>query len=492
MAFRTGDSRVPAITPPPRPAFSDKGLVLVVDDLEPVRGLVASILRREGYDVETFASGEECLAALTLLMPDAIYLDLDMPGMTGLETLAAIRSKNARAPVLMLTADESVDSVVAAMKLGAYDYLAKPPSRQKLVTAAHNAIQHHRMSLQLTFLHRETGVENGYPELVTQAEVMKEVFRQMDRVAAADITLLVHGESGTGKELVARAVYRASARGDAGFVALNCAAIPESLQESELFGHEKGAFTGATERRLGKFELAHNGTLFLDEVGELSLALQAKLLRVLQDRTFQRVGGTQEIRSDFRLIAATHRDLAREVAQGTFREDLYFRIVVFELELPPLRDRTGDVELLTSHFLEDHARRSGAEISLSMEARDALLGYLWPGNVRELENAIRRALVCADTGVIGRRHFPARIQQGAQSPLVLAKALDRTATPELDRSIGSEPLSNHDETLNLEHLERRAIRKALDKTRSNVAEVSRLLGISRATLYRKLKKYALR
>jgi DNA-binding NtrC family response regulator len=468
---------------------AERGLFLVVDDMAEVRRLVETVLTREGYDVETFPSGEACLSAMPQVVPDGIYLDLEMPGMGGLRTLDRIHSKHPGLPVIMLTGDERVESVVAAMKRGAYDYLVKPPSRQKLVTLAKNAVGHYRMSLQIHSLEREAAGGAEYGGIVAQSRCMKDVFREMDHVSRSDITLIIHGESGTGKELVARAIHANSPRKSGPFVALNCAAIPEALQESELFGHEKGAFTGAIGRRLGKFELADKGTLLLDEIGELSLALQAKLLRVLQDSTFQRVGGSQELRSDFRLVTATHKDLAREVRESRFREDLYFRIVVFELELPPLRHREGDVDLLIQHFLEIHQRQLGSLIELSAEARAILRTYPWPGNVRELENVIHRAVVSSESNLIEPRHLPERVQRPVSTPFALAvpAAVVGKGTSSLEP-----PLPSGGPSLNLVELEAVAIRNALATTRGNLAKVSRLLGISRATLYRKIKKYRLR
>jgi DNA-binding NtrC family response regulator len=472
-----------------RVAPGERGLFVVVDDMTEVRRLVEAVLTREGYAVETFPSGEACLSAMPQLVPDGVYLDLEMPGIGGLRTLDTIHSKHPGLPVIMLTADESVESVVAAMKRGAYDYLVKPPSRQKLLTLAKNAVDHYRMILQIHSLEREAADGTGYGGIVAHSRGMKEVFRQMDHVARSDITVIIHGESGTGKELVARAIHANSPRKSGPFVALNCAAIPEALQESELFGHEKGAFTGAIGRRLGKFELADKGTLLLDEIGELSLGLQAKLLRVLQDSTFQRVGGSQELRSDFRLVTATHKDLAREVREGRFREDLYFRIVVFELDLPSLRHREGDVDLLIQHFLEIHQRQLGTPIELSVEARDILRTYSWPGNVRELEHVIHRAVVSSESNLIEPRHLPERVQRRMPSPFAPTASL----TSLVERQASFAPsLPAGGPSLNLVELEAIAIQNALTTTRGNLAHVSRLLGISRATLYRKLKKYGLR
>ena len=466
---------------------SEKGLILVVDDMDDVRRVVGKMLAKDGYDVECFSSGEACLAGLARVMPDAIYLDLDMPGLGGLETLTRIRTKNPHVPVVMLTVNDSVETVVNAMRLGAYDYLVKPAGRQKLVTVARNAVERYRMSIQLTALQREaTG--SGYPEIAGNSPAMKNVFLQIDRLAPSDVNVLIHGESGTGKELVARAIHANSGRKPGAFVAVNSAAIPESLQESELFGHEKGAFTGATDARIGKFEMANRGTLFLDEVAELTLPLQAKLLRVLQDNTFHRVGGSREIRSDFRLITATHHDLAEEVRAGHFREDLYFRIVVYELELPPLRERAGDVGVLAERFLEEQAHKHGGIVTIAPDTLELLEAYPWPGNVRELQNVIQRAVVFCESGVIQAEHMPTRIIDRAVIPRkpTVEDGGGTEAPPPPDRD------RDEDETLNLEALEKQAIEKAMERGKGNVTEVGRILGVSRATLYRKLQKYRLR
>ena len=291
-----------------------KRLVVLVDDDRNLCDLVERFLEKAGHRVVVFHDGESFLAALGAMMPDAICLDLSMPGIGGFETLELIKERQSQLPVIILTADHAVDSVVGAMQRGAYDYIVKPIDRTKLITTVGNAVEHYRMSMRLRQLEREVEGE-GYQNIVGDSPQMKELYRQMDRVAASDITILIHGESGSGKELVAQAIYESSGRSSGPFVALNCAAIPETLQESEIFGHEKGAFTGAVSRHIGKFEQSDGGCLFMDEVAELSLTLQAKLLRAIQEKRFHRVGGSTQVRSDFRLIAATHRDLL--IAVGT-------------------------------------------------------------------------------------------------------------------------------------------------------------------------------
>ena len=451
-------------------------MVVLVDDDRSLCILTKSWLEESGYRVEVFHDGASGLMGLRQTLPDVVCLDLKMPGLSGLETLQEIRDRHLHVPVIMLTAETGVESVVSAMQLGAYDYLVKPIERTRLETAIKNAVDRHSMSLRVIQLERE--VEGrGYAGIIGESDAMKRVFAQMDRVVTSDITVLLHGESGTGKELVARALHEKGGRGRHPFIAVNCGAIPETLQESEVFGHEKGAFTGATAQRRGKFELADKGTLFLDEVAELSPSMQAKLLRVLQDRTFQRVGGSVELRSDFRLITATHRDLEKRVEEGTFREDLYYRIAVFELELPPLRHRHDDVAVLAERFLSDLGRREGRSVELAEETAEILQTYSWPGNVRELQNSIERAWVASDGQLIRPADLPRRVLRDS-GPRVAAE----TAPGAGDEG----------EDLTLEGVEKRAIEKALRASRGNVSLACRKLGIGRATIYRKIKKYDLR
>jgi DNA-binding NtrC family response regulator len=308
-------------------------LVFIVDDDPTLRTLVERWLQLAGFESSTFSDGDSCLQALTEELPAVILLDVNMPGMDGMEVLERIRTHNPLVPVIMLTADDAVESVVKAMKMGAWDYLAKPLDRTKLLTTLRNAEERYQLNGRVAQLEREVQ-GRGYAGIVGTSAPMQHIFRQLDRLSRSDVSVLIHGESGTGKELVARALHTSGTRSKGPFVAVNSAAIPESLMESELFGHEKGSFTGALNRRIGRFEEANNGTIFLDEIGELSPAVQAKLLRVLQERKFQRVGGSALISTDFRLVTATHRNLANDVEAGTFRQDLYFRLAVFDLEIP--------------------------------------------------------------------------------------------------------------------------------------------------------------
>lgn len=471
-----------------------KSLVVLVDDDRNLCDLVERFLERAGHEVVVFHDGESFLAALGAMMPDAICLDLSMPGIGGFETLELIKDRQSHLPVIILTADHTVDSVVGAMQRGAYDYIVKPIDRTKLITTVGNAVEHYRMSMRLRQLEREVEGQ-GYRNIVGESLPMKELYRQMDRVAASDITILVHGESGSGKELVAQAIYESSGRNRGPFVALNCAAIPETLQESEIFGHEKGAFTGAVSRHIGKFEQADGGCLFMDEVAELSLTLQAKLLRAIQEKRFHRVGGSTQVRSDFRLIAATHRNLLEEVKRGRFREDLYFRIAVFELEVPPLRDRGDDVILLAERFLEQYKPKGQPRPRLAREVVELLKAYSWPGNVRELENIMQRCLLIAKGNTIEPDDLPPRLSSQANpesSASVPELETEPSPTAATASGAGSHLPTSRLDTLDLKELERRAIEQALEEANGNLSQVVRILGIGRTTLYRKLKAHKLR
>jgi len=473
-------------------------LVLAVDDDNDVRFLVETVLEREGHVVVTYPDGESLIADLQSRLPDVVILDVMLPGMDGLEVLAELRRRIPGVPVLMLTAATSVDRVVEAMRLGAYDYMGKPLAPTELTTSIRNATERHALTTRLTRLQREAE-GRGFPGIIGQALPMFEVYGQIDRVAPSDVSVLVRGESGTGKELVSQAVHQLSARAERPFVAVNCAAIPAQLQESELFGHEKGAFTGATARRIGRFEEADGGTLFLDEIGDLSSEAQAKVLRAIQERRFRRLGGDRDIESDFRLVSATHRDLDAMVQTHEFREDLFFRLAVFEIHVPPLRRRREDVPLLIQHFIERHAAPD-ARPGVSTSAMAALLAYPWPGNVRELQNAILRALVTA-RGEIRLEDLPERVQRGDAAPtdpapgephLRLVEDDELTGsddTPSLVRATSPRSVA---EILPLTEVERIAIQRALELTDGNISETARRLGVGRTTLYRKIDEYGLR
>lgn len=448
-----------------------KPLVLVVDDDPEAAALVARWLELADLNVQVHASGESLLEALKTTLPDAICLDLGLPGISGLGVLEVVRQRHLTVPVVVLTGDDSAQSVVVAMRDGAYDYLTKPADRTKLTTVVRNAVSHYRDSTRLAQLEREAS-GHGFAGILGNSPAMSRVFRQLQKIAASDITVLVHGESGTGKELVAQAVHAHSARGTGPFVAVNCAAVPETLQDSEFFGHEKGAFTGATQTKAGRFEEADGGTLFLDEVAELSPSLQAKLLRVLQERQFCRVGGSRTISSDFRLVTASHRDLEAMVKEGTFRGDLYFRLAVLELDLPPLRDREDDLWLLVDAFLQEFGSEAG--LLIGPGARRTLSRYEWPGNVRELRNVLQRASVLCEDNLIRVGDLPKRLV--GEEPV--GKEAGTLQLPDLDAL-----------NMTLDDLERWAIVSTLERTGGHLTEAVRILGIGRTTLYRKLKKY---
>jgi len=438
------------------------GLILVVDDDDAHRRITGRWLERAGHRVVEASSGGECLARLAEVLPDVVLLDLHLEDESGLDILDRLQTHHPGLPVVMLTAERDVETVVTAMQKGAWDYLAKPIGRPKLEAIVRNAVRQRQMGRRLDDLEREVS-RDGFGELIGDSPPMRAVYRELARLARSEITVLVQGESGTGKELVARALHEHSGRSARPFVALNCAAIPENLQESELFGHEKGAFTGADERRIGRFEQADGGTLFLDEVGELSAGLQAKLLRVLQERRFTRVGGSEELSVDVRVVAATHADLLEAVNAGDFRQDLYFRLAVYEVELPPLRDRSEDVEALVAHFLGELCPGDRPRPTLDAPLLRALKAHDWPGNVRELRNVIHRALVACEGDQLTLDALPRRMR-------------------------GPRPI----ETGTMVDVERETIERALAASDGNVSEVIRTLGIPRTTLYRKLKAYGLR
>jgi DNA-binding NtrC family response regulator len=493
---------------------SDKkdGLVALVEDDATIASLVERWLELADFEVEVFPDAESALNGLQNIIPDCLLLDLNLPGMDGMQALEIIGARHPVLPVIVLTADQSVERAVDSMRLGAYDYLTKPLERTQLITTIRNATERQRMTVRLAQLEREAAGA-GYADIVGSAPLMRTMFRQLDRVSPSDVTVLIRGESGTGKELVAQAIHESSGRADGPFVALNCAAIPENLQESELFGHERGAFTGATARRVGRFEQANRGTLFLDELGDLASEAQAKLLRAIQERQFQRLGGTQDIRSDFRLVSATHRDLEDLVRVGQFREDLFFRIAVFEIYLPPLRERREDIPLLVERFTQEFWDSRDPAPTLTPSALATVMGYDWPGNVRELQNAVQRGLVTSTGGQIRREDLPPRIAGAggfSASRSVLGtgwrpdRALSQEPSGSADVPVGPDSerpedvasLGGHappsDAVLTLAEIERLAILEALERTDGNVSEVATQLGIGRTTLYRKLKEYGLR
>jgi DNA-binding NtrC family response regulator len=453
--------------------MADNEMVWVVDDDPAIRELLSFIVSEAGFGVDSFSSGAEVLAH-SGRPPDAVLLDMMMPEVDGVEVLKEILRRHPRLPVIMVTADNDVRRAVEVTKLGAYDYLVKPIDQERLLTTLSRALSHGSLEKEVERLKGELSDRYHLRSIVGSSAAMRKVYDQIGKVLESEITVFIAGESGTGKELVAKAIHYASLRSDGPFIDVNCAAIPEGLQESELFGHEKGAFTGAVATHPGKFEQASGGTIFLDEVGEMSPSAQARLLRVLQERVLQRVGGTATIDLDVRVISASNRNLQQMVEEGTFRQDLFYRLVVFPISLPPLRDRREDIPMLVEHFLEKHARDAGKRVTqVDVRAMEALSGHGWPGNVRELENVIHRTLLVS-----------------AGLELTLDDLPPNFAAHEGQTKIESAP--SEDTPRNLEELERQAIVRAMENNRGNLSDVARQLGIGRSTLYRKLEQYGLR
>jgi DNA-binding NtrC family response regulator len=438
--------------------------LLIVDDDPEFRSSVVARFTRRGHNVQDAGDGETALALAERRQFDVAVIDMMMPGMSGLELLERLRAQNPESEVIILTGQGSVETAVQAMKLGAFDYLTKPfplADLEPLIEKAYERRKLRKENQQLqAVLGRNQRVEG---DMIGESKPMQELFRLIQRAGPTDKAILIQGESGTGKELVAKALHRHSLRADKPLVVINCAALPESLLESELFGHEKGAFTGAAVAKQGLFELADGGTLFIDEIGELAGSLQAKLLRVLEDGSMRRVGSVKERRVDVRLLAATNRNMAHEVEAGRFREDLYYRINVMSLQLPPLRERQGDIPLLVTKFL-------GPEWKIESDALAALSRFRWPGNVRQLINAIDRAKILADPPTIHLADLPAEIAHGNPTKT------DGDGAVEVDED-------------SLAAIQRAHVVEVLTRERGNKARAARALGVNRRSLYRLLEKY---
>ena len=437
--------------------------LLLVEDEADFRDTCARWMTRKGHHVEQAANGQEALALCDRRHFDVAVVDMNMPGISGIELLERMKSANIETEVIILTGQGTIDSAVQAMKMGACDYLTKPFPLDDLEKRCHVARERGKLAKEVRQLKEVIKRIEPKTEMIGKAPQMKEVFRLIDRVAPTDKAVLIQGESGTGKELVARSIQQNSLRVNKPFVTVNCAALPESLVESELFGHQKGSFTGATSDQPGLFEVADGGTLFIDEIGEMPLALQPKLLRVLEDGSMRRVGSHKERKVDVRIIAATNRDLGEEVADGGFREDLYYRINVMSLQLPPLREREGDTGLLIDHFVGD-------EWEVEPDARAALENYHWPGNIRQLMNALDRATVLADDHTITVDDLPCEVT-------------DRS--PDAPRPVIAR------DTQRLDEIEKAHIVEVLEREKGNKARAARALGIHRRKLYRLLERFDL-
>jgi DNA-binding NtrC family response regulator len=455
--------------------------VLVADDEANLRKVLTAMLRREGYEVLSAADGEEAWDILQRSPVDVLLTDLRMPKLDGMALLERVLAESLGVPVVMLTAHGTVDTAVTAMKLGAFDYLTKPYEQEELRLV----IQKAAATADLATAEPGDAKEGRYG-IVGKSPALDAVFKTIEKVAASPSTVLITGESGTGKELIAAALHNHSPRKDKPFIKINCAAIPRDLIESELFGYERGAFTGAVGSKPGRFELADGGTLFLDEIGTIPLEMQVKLLRALQESEFERVGGVTTTSVDVRLVAATNTDLAAEAAAGRFREDLYYRLNVVPVVLPPLRERKDDIPLLVDHFLTKYNKRLGKDVErLSSDAMDALGAYSWPGNIRELENVLERGVLFAEGALLTRDELPNALREGdagGSRPPRESQDLPRGPVGPLKQIVKA-----HTETL-----EKDLITRALEETGGNVTKAARKLEISRKSLQNKMKELGLR
>jgi two-component system nitrogen regulation response regulator GlnG len=472
--------------PPSSAGEPNMAHLLVIDD-DPV--LIPEQVRQAfpapRYKVDVSGTGAEGLDRVRAQPPDVILLDLRLPDQSGLEVYQQIRGIDARIPVIFATTAKGADAAIEAMKQGAYDYLFKPLDLDQLRRVVGEAVEVARRMRRPTVLTETAPDPDTDGAIIGGCAAMREVYKAIGRVAAQDVPVLITGESGTGKEVVARAIYQHSGRSKAPFLALNCAAIPENLLESELFGHEKGAFTGADRRRIGKFEQCNGGTLLLDEIGDMPLALQAKMLRVLQEQSFERVGGNETIRTDVRLIAATHRDLKTWSEEGRFRPDLYYRLGVFTIHLPPLRERGDDLPLLVRHFLQCFSRELGRQVrEVSPEVLEQLRDYDWPGNLRELQSVLKQALLRATGPVL----LPAMLPELMPEPA--PRTDPGTTVPGLEEYIRRR-LADGSETLHEEahrELDRLLLPLVMEHTRGNQFQAARILGVARQTLRRRLRE----
>ena len=445
--------------------------ILVVDDEERIRQSLNGVLKDEGYEVMEGKDGAQALKQIEIDPPDLVLLDIWMPGMDGMETLERIKKQIPNLPVIMISGHANIELAVKATKLGAYDFIEKPLSLEKVLLTISNALVFSRLEQENRALRQE--IERKH-EIVGTSSAIQQLKEQIKIVAPTNGWVLINGENGTGKELVARGIHRLSLRADKPFVEVNCAAIPEELIESELFGHEKGSFTGALTKRRGKFDLANEGTIFLDEIADMSLKTQAKILRILQEQKFERVGGTEMIFVDVRVVAATNRDLQEEMQKGRFREDLYYRLNVIPMIVPPLRERKGDIPILIEHFIVAFCLENHKEPKrISPEAMDLLVCYPWPGNVRELKNVVERMVIMTRTAMIEAKDIPDPVRE------------QRKAQPE------SSFLDYHLLKDARREFEKRFIMKKLQENDENISKTAEVIGIERSNLHRKIKSYGI-
>jgi len=445
--------------------------ILIVDDEKNMRWVLGQALQSEGFEVAEAADGKQALASVADQEPDVMVLDHRMPEPDGMEVLRRLRAQGATFPVIMLTAHGNVATAVEAMKAGASEYLTKPFDLEELKLAISKSLEYRELAAEVERLREEIQKDYDVQGIVASDPRMLDMLETVRKVASTSATVMIYGESGTGKELIARAIHNLSERAAKPFVSISAGALPETLLESELFGYEKGAFTGAMTAKPGRFEMANGGTLFFDEIGDITMATQVKLLRVLQERRFERLGGTRSIDVDVRFVAATNRDLQQLIADGEFREDLFYRLNVVPIQLPPLRQRASDVPLLVAHFLEKY--RAGSK-TLAPEAMQALVTYQWPGNIRELENTIERIVILSHGDEIGLDDLPAEVRTGA---CVSAKAASGFTLPE--------------DGVDLEEVELDLVRQALDRTGGSVPKAAKLVGLTTKTLEARMQRLGL-
>ncbi|MBT4502275.1 MAG: sigma-54-dependent Fis family transcriptional regulator [Gemmatimonadetes bacterium] len=449
--------------------------ILIVDDEVSHRAMLRATLTAEGYETVEADDGDVAVQTVEAEACDLVLLDLKMPRVDGIEALRQIKLLNPVLPVLIMTANASVDTAVEALKVGAYDYLTKPLDIDEMLLSIERTLEHFELKAENRTLKEQLQQRVGFEQIIGRSKPMRNLFEVLELAAPTDATILITGESGTGKEMVARAIHGASLRREGFFVAVNCVAIPRDLLESELFGHERGSFTGATQRRIGKFEQAQGGTIFLDEIGDMPGELQAKLLRVLQERSIERLGGDRPIEVDVRIVAATHRDLELRVKEGGFREDLYFRLSVVPVQLPALRERREDIPALAEHFLTVFCEKNQRMLrGFSPRAMDQLVHYGWPGNVRELENAIERAVILCRGEYVEAECLPRAVQESRGE-------VEVEAVGEIGVQAG----------YSLGEMEKELILKTLEQTGGNRTEAAKMLGISRQTLQNRLRAYGM-
>ncbi len=451
-------------------------LVYIVDDETSIQRLLTHWLKGQwGYSTEMFPNGKSFLQRFNEKQPELVLLDIMLPDMDGVQILRKIKEKNKDIPVIMLSAQGSVEVALESIRLGAFDYFPKPIDSNRLEPAVKNAITNYELVKKLKLLQDDIVQKHSFDNIVSTDKKMKDVFNLVSKVLDNNITVLIYGESGTGKELIARAIHYNGIRKNNPFVVVNCASIPRELLESELFGHEKGSFTGAHQKKIGKFELADGGTIFLDEIGEMEMSLQAKILRVIQEREFERVGGNEVIQTDVRIISATNKDLQVQVQKGEFREDLFYRLSSFPIHLPPLRERRSDILVLAQHFIDKFNEKLNKNVKrITKRALKLFYDYEWPGNVRELENTIERCMILTASDTIDIDVLPPQILSGEWGKY----------------TVNSTKLFEDDSpVIPFEKLKEEAIRHALKVTNNNIVDAAKKLKIGRATLYRLMEKY---